>query len=51
MVVSMQKILNGFEWNGGKRGKGRPRLTYENTVSKILEEGHIQSMRTPGRHV
>ena len=49
MVVFMQKVLNGFEWNGGKRSKGRPRLTFENTVSKILEEGHVQSMRTPRR--
>ena len=29
-----------------KRGRGRPRLTFENTVSKILEEGHVKSMRT-----
>ena len=29
----------------GKRGRGRPRLTFENTVSKILEEGHVKSMR------
>ena len=32
----------------GKRGRGRPRLTFENTVSKILE-GHVKSMRTPRR--
>ena len=31
----------------GKRGRGRPRLTFENTVSKILEEGDVKSMRTP----
>ena len=31
----------------GKRCRGRPRLTFENTVSKILEEGHVKSMRTP----
>ena len=31
----------------GKGGRGRPRLTFENTVSKILEEGHVKSMRTP----
>ena len=31
----------------GKRGRGRPRLTFENTVSKILEEGHVKSTRTP----
>ena len=30
----------------GKRGRERPRLTFENTVSKILEEGHVKSMRT-----
>ena len=33
----------------GKRDRGRPRLTFENTVSKILEEGHVKSMRTPRR--
>ena len=33
----------------GNRGRGRPRLTFENTVSKILEEGHVNSMRTPRR--
>ena len=33
----------------GKRGRGRPRLTFENTVSKILEEGHVKSTRTPRR--
>ena len=32
-----------------KRGRGRPRLTFENTVSKILEENHVKSMRTPRR--
>ena len=26
----------------GKGGTGRPRLTFENTVSKILEEGHVK---------
>ena len=34
---------------GGKRGRGRYRLTFENTISKILEEGHVKSMRTPRR--
>ena len=29
----------------GKRGKGRSQLTFENTVSKILEDVHIKSMR------
>ena len=33
----------------GKRGRGRPRLTFENTVLKILEEGDVKSMRTPRR--
>ena len=32
-----------------ERGKGRSRLTFENTVSEILEEGHVKSMRTPRR--
>ena len=31
----------------GKRGKRRPRLTPENTVSKTLEEGHVKSVSTP----
>ena len=30
----------------GKRDRGRPRLTFENAVSKLLEEGHVKSMRT-----
>ena len=33
----------------GKRDRERPRLIFENTVSKILEEGHVKSMRTPRR--
>ena len=33
----------------GKRGRGRPRLTFENTVLQILEEGHVKRMRTPRR--
>ena len=28
-----------------------PRLTFENTISKILEEGYVKSMRTPGGHI
>ena len=28
---------------GGKRSKGRSRLTCHNTVSKILEEGHVKT--------
>ena len=35
----------------GKRGRARPRLKFENTVSKILEEGHIKSMRTPRKEI
>ena len=34
----------------GMRGRRRSRLTCENTVSKILEEDHVKSMRTPGGH-
>ena len=30
----------------GKRSRGRPRLTFDNTVSNILEEGHVKSMRS-----
>ena len=42
-----KKIYDG---NGsGKRGRKRPRLTFENSVSKIIEEGHVKSMRTPRR--
>ena len=33
-----KKIYDGTE--SGKRGSGRPRLTFENTVSNILEEGY-----------
>ena len=29
----------------GKRGRERSRLTFKNTVSKILEEGHVKRMR------
>ena len=39
-----KKIYDGKV--SGKRGRGRPRLTFENTVSKILEEDHVKSMRT-----
>ena len=35
-------------YDGKVSGKGRPRLTFENTVSKILE-GHVKSMRTSRR--
>ena len=31
----------------GKTGRGRPRLTFENTVSKILDLGHVKSMKSP----
>ena len=35
-----------------KRGRRRSRLTFENTVSKILEEGHVKNTGTgPGGHV
>ena len=35
----------------GKRGRGRPQLSFENTtaVTRILEEGHVKSMRIPQR--
>ena len=42
-----KKIYDGKM--SGKRGRGRPRLTFENSVSKILEEGHVKCMRTPPR--
>ena len=45
-----KKIYDGKV--SGKRGRRRSRLTFENTVSKILEEGHVKSMRMmPGGHV
>ena len=42
-----KKIYNGKV--SRKRGMGRPRLTFENTVSKILEKNHVKSMRAPRR--
>ena len=42
-----KKIYDGKV--SGKKGRGNPRLTFENTVSTILEEGHVKSMRTPRR--
>ena len=33
----------------GKGGRRRPQLTFENTVSKIQDEGHVKSMRTTRR--
>ena len=33
------------ERDNGKRDRGKPRWTFENTVSKILEEGHVKSGR------
>ena len=39
-----KKIYDGKV--SGKRDRGRPRLTFENTVSKILE-GHVISMSSP----
>ena len=42
-----KKIYDGKV--NAKRGRGGPLLTFENTVSKILEEGHVKSMRTPRR--
>ena len=32
-----------------KRDRGRPRLTFEKTVAKILEEGYVKSMWTRRR--
>ena len=31
----------------GKRDRGRPCSTFENTVSKILEESQVKVMRIP----
>ena len=35
----------------GKRDRGRPWSTFQNTVSQTLEKGHVKIMRTPGGHV
>ena len=32
-----------------KKSRGKPRLIFENTVAKILEEGRVKSMRSPQR--
>ena len=32
----------------GRRVRERTELTFENTVSKILEEGRVKSIRPPG---
>ena len=45
MIEELQKRIYDKKVSG-KRGRGRPRLTFENTVSKILEEGHVKSTRT-----
>ena len=42
-----KKIYDGIL--SGKRGRGRLRLVFENTVSKILEEVHVKSMRISRR--
>ena len=44
-----KKIYDGKV--SGRRGRRRSRLTVENTVSKILEEGHVKSMKPPGGYV
>ena len=38
-----KKIYDGKV--SGKRGRGKPRLTFEKTVSMILEKGYVKSMR------
>ena len=42
-----KKTFNGNV--SGKRGWGRPRLTFENTVSKILEERQRKTHEDPRR--
>ena len=44
-VLAMAKKIYDEKMTG-KRGE-RHRLAFENTVSKILEEGHVKSMWTP----
>ena len=36
-------------YDGNVSGRGRPRLTFINTISKILEEGQVKYMRTAQR--
>ena len=38
--IIAKNIYNGKV--SGKRGRGRPQLTFENTVTKILEECHVK---------
>ena len=47
MIKKWQKNDDGKV--SGKRVRGRPWLTFENTISKILEEGYVKSMGTPQR--
>ena len=42
-----EKIYEGKV--SGKRGRRRSRLSFENTLLMILEEGHVKSMRTSQR--
>ena len=46
-VRMTKKIYEGKV--SGKRGSGRTRLTFKNTVSKILEKGDVNNLRTPQR--
>ena len=42
LSIIKEKINDGKV--SGKRGRGRLRLTFENTVLKLLEEGYVKSM-------
>ena len=48
-VERMAKVIYDGKVSGKRGTVERPRLTFENTVSKILEEGHVKSMSTPRR--
>ena len=44
----MKKWQNKYDGKvSSKRDNRRPRLTFDKTVSKILEEGYIKSVMTP----
>ena len=38
-----------YEKVSGRKSRGTSRLSFKNTLSKILEEGHVKSTRNPRR--
>ena len=49
LLLAKRVILYNYfiEWLNFKGGL---RMTFERSVSKILEDGHVKSMMTPGGH-